>query len=46
MSAILDAFTFGLGIGMNAGVVLVLFLDTFENIKNAFFDIARGNQNE
>lgn len=45
MSVVLDAFTFGMGIGMNAGVILVLFLDAFENIKNAVLDIMQGEPN-
>lgn len=43
---IIDAFAFGLGFGVNIGLILVLFVDTLENAKNAVLDIIGGYQNE
>lgn len=45
MSVVIDTFIFGMGLGMEAGIVLVFFVNALENVKNAILDIIRGESN-
>ena len=45
MTLVFEAFVFGMNIGLNFGMLLVLLADVFEKVRNAFLDIIEGDTN-